>query len=210
MKYSIVVSVYNIQNYIEECVDSILKQTVKDFEVILVDDGSTDASGNLCEKYTTIDNRVTVLHKNNGGLSDARNFGLLASKGKYVYFVDGDDWLMSNTLEEFDSLLKEYGDVDFIHGRYTVYYAQTGKYELIPNYIDNSWAAGKTGQEVFVEAYKKKLPIAMGVRGVYNTNFLINNNLYFVKDLYGEDEEWTPRIFSKAEKVLGIMGGVYL
>ena len=207
IKYSIIVSVYNIQDYIKECVDSILKQTIKNFELLLIDDGSTDASGKLCEEYITIDNRVTVLHKDNGGLSDARNFGLFASKGEYVYFVDGDDWLMPNTLEEFDNLLKEYGNADFIHGRYTIYYAQTGKYELIPNYIDNSWVTGKTGQEVFVEAYKRKLPIAMGVRGLYNKNFLINNNLYFVKDLYAEDEEWTPRVYCKAEKVLGNMGG---
>ena len=211
MKYSIVVSIYNIQDYIKECVDSILNQTVKDFELLLVDDGSTDGSGKICEDYAKIDNRVTVLHKQNGGQSDARNAGLSASKGEYVYFVDGDDWLLPNTLEEFDTLLKEYGNVDFIHGRYTIYYTQTGKYELIPNYIDNSWVVGKTGQEAFVEAYKRNLPIAMGIRGVYNRNFLVSNNLFFAKGLYGEDEDWTPRLFYSANRLLGcIGGGIYI
>lgn len=209
-KYSIVVSIYNIQDYVRQCVDSILNQTIKDFELILVDDGSKDDSGKICDEYTKIDNRVKVLHKENGGLSDARNAGLLSSKGEYVYFVDGDDWLLENTIEEFDNILKQYGNVDFIHGRYTVCYTQTGTYKLCPSYIDNEWAIEKSGQEVFALAYKKGFPIAMGIRGVYKKEFLINNNLFFEKGLYAEDEEWTPRLFLKANTLCGCKEGRYI
>ena len=209
-KYSVIVSVYNIENYIKQCVDSVLQQTVSDFELILVDDGSTDGSGEICDEYAKNHSNVTVLHKQNGGLSDARNVGLSSAKGEYLYFVDGDHWLETTVLEEFDNLLEKYGDLDFIHGRYKIFYQQTQQYELIPNFIGNDWAIGKTGQEVFVEAYKRDLPIAMGIRGVYSRSFIISNNLYFSKGLYGEDEEWTPRLFFAATKVGGYDGGGYI
>lgn len=92
-RISIIVAVYNIGNYVSRCVDSILAQTYSDLQVILVDDGSTDGSGTICNEYTQKDNRVEVIHKKNGGLSDARNAGLEKADGDYIGFVDGDDWI---------------------------------------------------------------------------------------------------------------------
>lgn len=96
---SIIVPVYNVEKYINRCVDSILSQTYRNIEIILVDDGSTDSSGIICDKYATVDSRIKVFHTKNGGLSYARNIGIEASIGDYICFVDSDDWIEKNILE---------------------------------------------------------------------------------------------------------------
>ena len=90
-KLSVIVPVYNVEKYIHRCIDSIISQTYADMEIILVDDGSTDKSGKICEEYKQKDNRVVVLHKENGGQSTARNVALDIAKGDYLAFVDSDD-----------------------------------------------------------------------------------------------------------------------
>lgn len=90
---SVVVPVYKVEKYLNRCVDSILQQSYSNLEVILVDDGSPDSCGVICDEYQKCDSRVRVIHKPNGGLSDARNYGIEAAKGKYLAFVDSDDWL---------------------------------------------------------------------------------------------------------------------
>ena len=90
---SIIVPVYNVKDYLKKCVDSILKQSYNNIEVILVDDGSTDGSSIICDELKAMDSRVLVIHKENGGLSDARNCGVKEAKGKYVCFVDSDDFV---------------------------------------------------------------------------------------------------------------------
>ncbi len=90
---SVIVAVYNIEEYLPRCVDSILAQTYRNLEIILVDDGSKDQSGSICDSYAEKDRRIKVIHKKNGGLSDARNAGMNAATGEYIGFVDGDDWI---------------------------------------------------------------------------------------------------------------------
>lgn len=96
---TVVVPVYNVEKYLDKCVKSIINQTYKNLEIILVDDGSTDKSGILCDEWEKKDSRIISLHKENGGLSSARNFGLKSAKGKYVTFVDSDDWIDKDTYE---------------------------------------------------------------------------------------------------------------
>ena len=98
-KISVIVPVYNVQEYLTKCVDSILIQDFRDFELILIDDGSTDQSGLICENYLKMDGRVKVIHKENGGLSDARNVGLDCATGDFVTFIDSDDYIEYNYLE---------------------------------------------------------------------------------------------------------------
>ena len=90
---SIIVPVYNVEDYIRPCLDSILAQTYTNFEAILVDDGSKDGSGSVCDEYAEKDSRFIVVHKENGGVSSARNKGLEIAKGEYIAFVDSDDWI---------------------------------------------------------------------------------------------------------------------
>lgn len=106
---SVIVPVYKVEKYIRKCVDSILAQTFSDFELLLVDDGSPDNCGVICDEYAQKDGRVKVIHKKNGGLSDARNAALDIMRGKYVYFVDSDDWISSDALECAYSSLKRTG-----------------------------------------------------------------------------------------------------
>ncbi len=105
---SVIVAVYNIEAYVERGVNSILQQTYRNLEIILVDDGSTDASGHICDDLAAKDGRVRVLHKENGGPADARNAGIAVAKGNYIGFVDGDDWIDSDMYEKMLSALWEH------------------------------------------------------------------------------------------------------
>lgn len=99
MEYSVIVPIYRVEEYLERCIDSILAQTFTDFEVILVDDGSPDRCPQICDTYKEKDKRIRVIHKPNGGLVSARNAGIFASKGDYITYVDGDDWIKPNLLQ---------------------------------------------------------------------------------------------------------------
>ena len=92
-KVSIVVAVYNVEKYVSKCIESILKQTFTDFELLLVNDGSKDSSLSILKEYALKDSRIDIIDKPNGGLSDARNTGMRKAQGKYIYFVDGDDFI---------------------------------------------------------------------------------------------------------------------
>lgn len=120
-KISIIVPVYNVEKYLEKCVRSILAQTFTDFELILVDDGSPDSSGAMCDQFAEQDQRVKVIHKENGGLSDARNAGIEIATGEYLGFVDSDDYIADDMYELlYTNIVKEDADLS-ICGIYDVY-----------------------------------------------------------------------------------------
>lgn len=104
---SIVVPVYNVKNYLDRCIESIINQTYKNLEIILVNDGSNDGSGEVCEKWKKKDERIIVLHKKNGGLSSARNAGIEIAKGKYIAFIDSDDYVSHNMYQELHAILEK-------------------------------------------------------------------------------------------------------
>jgi len=104
---SIIVPVYNVEQYLQRCLESIINQTYKNLEIILVDDGSPDNCPQICDDYAAKDNRIMVIHKKNGGLSDARNAGLDICKGKFISFVDSDDWIDTNYIKTLFDLLTE-------------------------------------------------------------------------------------------------------
>ena len=109
---SVIVPVYNVEQYLEKCVNSIINQTYKNLEIILVDDESTDSSGELCDKLAGKDDRIIVIHKKNGGVSDARNYGIEKAKGNYIGFVDSDDFIDEEMYEKlYEVLIKEDADV---------------------------------------------------------------------------------------------------
>ena len=111
-KISVIVPVYNVEAYVGECIDSILKQTYENLEIILVDDGSTDSSGRICDEYAKKDSRVKVYHKENGGLSDARNYGIEKSSGDFLSFIDGDDWIDKDMYSKMiETSIKDNSDI---------------------------------------------------------------------------------------------------
>lgn len=128
-RISVIVPVYNVEHFLLRCVDSILSQRDVDLEVILVDDGSRDGSGEICDGYAARDSRVQVIHKANGGLSSARNAGIEAATGEYLAFVDSDDWIEADSYIHMLSLMKKYNARIVCAGRYDVEGA-TGKKTL--------------------------------------------------------------------------------
>lgn len=118
---SVVIPIFNVEKYLEKCVNSLVNQIYKNLEIILVDDGSTDNSGNIANELSKSDNRIKVYHKKNGGLSDARNFGIKQAKGKYIGFIDSDDYI-ENEMYEFlyNNLIENKADIS-ICGRFVNY-----------------------------------------------------------------------------------------
>lgn len=117
-KVSIIIPVYNVENYIERCIDSILNQTFQNFEILLIDDGSTDKSGKICDNYSLKDSRIRVFHKSNGGVSSARNLGIQKSLGEWIYFCDSDDEVCLNGIENL--LSNAAGDIKFVMYGYNI------------------------------------------------------------------------------------------
>lgn len=117
---SVIVPVYNVEQYLTRCVESILVQTYQNLEVILVDDGATDRSGAICDEFAVRDSRVRVIHKENGGLSSARNAGLDAAKGEFIAFVDSDDWIEPDAYRNMLALTEKYAVKLVCAGRYDV------------------------------------------------------------------------------------------
>ena len=117
---SIIIPVYKVEKYLEKCIQSVINQTYENLQIILVDDGSPDNCGKICDEYAKKDHRIEVIHKSNGGLSDARNKGLEIAKGEYIGFVDSDDYIESDMYEVLYNLLKQYNVDVSICNFYTV------------------------------------------------------------------------------------------
>ncbi len=117
---SVIIPVYKVEKYLEKCIQSVINQTYENLQIILVDDGSPDNCGKICDEYAKKDHRIEVIHKSNGGLSDARNKGLEIAKGEYIGFVDSDDYIEADMYEVLYNLLKQYNADVSICNFYTV------------------------------------------------------------------------------------------
>ena len=138
MKVSFILPVYKVEKYLDECVESIVSQTYRDIEVVLVDDGSPDNCPVLCDQWAKKDHRVKVVHKPNGGLSDARNAGFDNATGDYVIFVDSDDFWVSNTaLQDLMAVVSTHPECDFISFNCSYYYSDNNTYEPWVKYDDS-------------------------------------------------------------------------
>ena len=185
---SVIVPVYKVEPYIHRCIDSILAQTFTDFELILVDDGSPDNCPAICDEYAEIDNRIHVIHQENGGLSAARNAGLDIASGKYIYFVDGDDSVKSNLLETVIIYLDLGADLVvfnresiYLDGKANPYFHEAGTYTLSKeNRIDfylNTLLSYKIGWEAWNRIFRRD------IIETYHLRFADNQRI-FAEDLY--------------------------
>lgn len=190
VKISVVIPVYNVEKYLQECVNSVLRQTYTDFEVILVDDGSTDSGGRICDDYAQKDPRVRVIHQANGGLSVARNTGLRAAQGKYVYFLDSDDYIEDHTLEALIFLAeKESADIVFFDGY--VFFDECEEDDAVSRYVRKKAYSPENGRNMLLhllekDEYRTAVPLML-----FRTSYLLENDLWFMPGIIHEDELFT-------------------
>ena len=190
MFFSIIVPVYKVQDYIEECINSILSQSYDDYELILVDDGSPDKCPQICDNYSLRDKRVRVIHKENGGLSSARNAGLDVAEGKYIVFVDSDDIVYPNSLKELQNMLFESPDVLI-----TEYYSSPKcSLENTPDILFTSPSSCKKTDVIPFVFYEKKNTWA-SVQYIIKKDLIERYQLRFEIGYFHEDISWTGQLF---------------
>lgn len=201
MIFSIIVPVHNIKEYLEACIESVIKQTFIDYEIILIDDGSTDGSGALCDEISCKYSRIKVIHQENQGLSAARNSGLSIAKGKYCIFLDSDDFLASDSLELLYKCIVDEHFPDVIVNRSMVYLSQSKELIECKYYFDKKKLESLTAAEAYRDVQK--------LRGIWlgawlfsvKMEYLREYGLFFYPGILHEDEEWVPRMFLNAKKI---------
>lgn len=200
--FSIIVPVYNIEQYIKECIESIINQDLNNIEIILVDDGSTDNSGKICDKYSQNDKRIKVIHKQNAGVSEARNSGIKKSKGKYIIFVDGDDFLIANILLELKEILLKNTDIDVLLSKRLYFYEKNNR--IIDNNKSFDLEKFNSTEKKDILIYLLKFNLLEGHVGlkVVRRNLIFNNTLLFDRELSNnEDVDWTLSLFLNIENI---------
>lgn len=191
MKFSIIVPVYNVEKYLNKCINSILNQKFGDYEIIIVDDGSTDNSSKLCDTLKMENNSIKVIHKNNGGLSDARNIGIAQAMGEYIIFLDSDDyWNDTLFLKKIDDIvgadepdLVVFGYKKVLEERDISFHVPRSKSKNIENLV----LAGEFNICAWDKVVKREL--------------IISNNISFRINVYSEDMEWCSLIYKYANTV---------
>lgn len=198
---SVIVPIYGVEKYLNQCVESLVRQTYQKLEIILVDDGSPDNCGNICDAWAKKDARIKVVHKENGGLSDARNAGFAVATGEYLSFIDSDDYVEPTFIEKLYTALMEH-DADIAECG-TRYVSENGE-EL---------KVRESQDEEFIPL--NALEMLIQQKGLYQT---VWNKLYtravvgdvlFAKGKYNEDEFWTYKIFDRAKKIVSISDVLY-
>ena len=206
-KLSIVIPVYNVENYIPQCLESILSQSFKDLEIICVNDGSTDNSLSVLQDYKAKYGRIIIIDKKNEGSGIARNAGLSIAKGEYVYYVDGDDWIEDNALEKIivkaDKLNTDiliFGGLSYYEGK-----GKNGGYsanKLPKKYLDKVFSAKEIKKDIF------KFPSTAWTK-LYKRDFLVKNNIKFQDIKAGQDQLPFFHSMIKAERIALLPENIY-
>lgn len=205
MRFSIIIPIYKVEDYLEKCVNSVLCQTYKDFEIILVDDGSPDKCPEICDQLGCKDNRIQIIHKTNGGLADARNAGLTIASGDYILFLDSDDYwdnidalsILNNRLSSnnYQTDLLLYGCKDLIYN--------TNKISISRgNYNPKVFCNGKGNKaEILSYLYASgQFPGSAWIVAI-RRSFLIKNNIWFIKGIKSEDIDWLLEVLTKVQSI---------
>ncbi|WP_300384240.1 glycosyltransferase [Clostridium sp.] len=198
---SIVVPVYNVEKYLDICLESIIKNYQQGVEVVLVDDGSKDNSSLICDRYIKDYEYINVIHKENGGLSSARNAGIKKADGKYIWFVDSDDYIKDGSIDKIIDLASK--NTDLIIGSYCGVFPD-GK-------IDDDYLNEPLENEnnPYVYFHNKGSASYAAVRFITKKELIIGKNLFFIEGIYHEDEEWSPRVLCSAKTFVVINESIY-
>ena len=197
---SIVVPVYKVEAYLDQCVQSIRNQTWKELEIILVDDGSPDQCGKMCEEYKELDQRIKVIHKPNGGQGDARNEGAKAAEGEYLLFVDSDDYIAGDLVEKVVRAAKE-TDSDIVLFDY--YYVENGEKEHRSYDIPSGRALSLADEKRLLLA-----PPASWIK-LFRREFYRKTGIAFPVGIYYEDLATTPQLLLEAQRIVYLKEPLY-
>ena len=201
-KVSVIVPVYNVEKYVDICLKSIIHQTYKNIEVIVVDDGSRDKSGVICDRFAEKDSRITVIHQENGGVSRARNNGIDHATGDYICFVDSDDWLPRDSVEVLVRKMEETGS-DFVSGN-KVHVSIRNQSRL----AQNNFVV--YGNKTELSKFILDLPGWGPVANLYKTAIIKNYSLYYPEDVRSrEDTLFLFEYFGHCDKMLSVDKIVY-
>jgi glycosyltransferase involved in cell wall biosynthesis len=192
---SIIIPVYKVEPYLRKCVDSVFAQTYTNLEIILVDDGSPDNCGNICDEYAEKDKRIVVIHKENGGLSDARNAGLDIMKGEYVAFVDSDDWVSAKYVEDMYENLKKYDADISLSG--TIYVYENNKKDTVLPINGNEGLY--TQKEAVENLFYQKGIYPSACSKLYKSKLF--ETIRYPKGKLNEDSAITYKIFCLCDKI---------
>jgi glycosyltransferase involved in cell wall biosynthesis len=202
-KISVVIPVYNVEKYLQRCVDSILNQTYQNFEIILIDDGSLDTSGQICDQYAQKDKRIKVIHKKNARVSAARNDGIKIATGKYISFIDSDDWIEPEMYQEMVNKAEEL-NLDFIMCDYkkkSKGYEDKRTQPIREGYFSKDDIKNELYQCLIMFDNIELPPTISNWVCLFNTEFLRKNNLYYDEDIhYCEDTIFGSKAMFHAKK----------
>lgn len=212
MKLSIIIPVYNVEQYVQSCVQSVITQTYQDLQVILVDDGSTDSSGVLCDQFVQQDSRIQVVRKVNGGLSDARNAGLRVANGEYVLFLDSDDYYADNqVLATLVLELSKWEYPDALLFCRTDYYEQLQSFYPESPYDEALLNNMDTPLECFAALLRAQRFNMSACFQILKRRVLVDNDIQFVVGLRNEDIDWSMQLWRHlgSVKVINLYAYVY-
>jgi hypothetical protein len=209
MKVSFILPIYNVEKYLSECVESILVQTYRDYEILLVDDGSPDNCPALCDEWAKKDSRIKALHKPNGGLSDARNYGLEHAQGDYVVFVDSDDfWVNKDCLQRLMNVVDAHPECDFIGFNCSYYYSDSKTYNKWVAYDES--LSKPTDKDTVLRSLVASgtFPMSACLK-ILKRKSLSEINLNFIKGLLSEDIPWFIDLLEGTKKCMFINDYIY-
>ncbi len=205
---SVIIPVYNVEQYLCECIDSVLNQTYSSYEIILVDDGSTDSSGKICDEYAEKSEKIKVIHKENGGQSSARNLGLKSAGGKYIYFLDSDDYLAENAFEELVKHIEQENS-DFVFFDAVSFSDPEDNFKIKQSYIRKNQYKTDKGINILSKQYENKEYHCVVYLLLFKKEFLDNAQLFFCEGMVYEDEVFSFQAFCEAKKVSQLPQALY-
>lgn len=209
MKVSFIIPIYKVEHYLDECVGSIVSQTYRDIEVVLVDDGSPDSCPTLCDNWAKRDSRIKVVHKLNGGLSDARNMGFDNVTGDYVIFVDGDDfWASPTALQELLEVVVNHPECDFIGFNCSYFYGDTNTYEKWVTYDDALSRPIDKDTAMRLMVASGTMPMSACLK-VISRKSLSDMGLRFIKGTIAEDIPWFIDLLDGSNKCMFVNHYIY-
>lgn len=208
MRYSIIIPIYNVEKYIRQCIDSVLTQTFHDYEIILVNDGSPDKCPIICDDYASKYNMIKVIHKKNGGLSDARNFGLDIAQGEYVMFLDSDDWWDDpNALLKINKII-QLSNPDIIICGKKKYYALDNKIGDV--IIPRKYNYNISNTEIIKKYMQENIFVACAWDKIIKRELIEKDHQRFVVGQFSEDIEWCCKLLMKNTKIDVIEDAFYV